>query len=178
MFPEAERLCAEYFRMSVRYYPYVHLFGFRQKGLLHVMDEVIRIHGLIDFFRHLRNPDLQPIAYVWFGNGDAGEDWQEHSRLQNALNAFIAGKYGNYQNLAMWSYLRSLADILNAPAPDILEDAEPGSVRLSPNDIDFVLHDPSLQADWNKMRHSSPNDANQLQQMLSDIQKMMAAYVL
>lgn len=169
MFAQAESLCAYYFRLSVRYYPYVHLYGFRKKGLLNVTEDIIRVRSVNDFFRRLRDDRLQPVAYVWFGNGDARPS-SDLDRLKEDFRRFMSSRRAEYSQLNLWQHMKALLSILNAGEADL--------VRLSPHDLEFALSDPSLQEDWNQMRNYSSQDADHLKKMLQGIQKIMAAYVL
>lgn len=176
LFPRAQRLCDLYSGFG-RIYPYVQFYGFRQKGLLHVDSTVIKVQGLTDFFRKLRDPSLQPVAYVYSGYGSGLLELPETRPLSLKMNQLLSHRH-EYRGLTLFPYLRALMDRIDAFPSPYTDPLEPGLARLSLDDLDFVLKDSSLQDSWNQLRAYSAADAEQLEQHLQNLRKIMAAYVL
>ncbi len=177
MFTDADRLCAAYFRRSRDYAPYVYLYGFRKKGLLNLKSKMTYPASLLGMFKFLKDPTLQPVAYVWSGNEEHGDNGTEHLRLRNEMDLFFENSSQAYNKLPLMPYLSAVKEVLDS-SPSSDESVASLVDRLSPHDIDFVLNDPSLQGAWQELKDQDPALAVKLRQNLQAVQKLVGAYVL
>lgn len=144
---------------------------------MNLQKEILPVTGINDFFRKLRDPNLQPVAYVWFGNGSPGSNL-DLRQLGYQLDSLLFDNQNLLRQLSLWGHFVALEKVLSAPGKDYWDEKEPGIVRLSPRELQNLLNDPQFTADWTYIERNKSSVAKALKNLIVEIEQSLATYVL